>query len=112
VTLGPICPVQSTLLPCPDRPYQATLVILDAQARESARATSGTDGRYRVTLPAGRYTVLPLAPGSTPYPRASAVEATVAAGFVTVVNIAYDTGIRTAVPPATPTAVPGGTPTP
>jgi len=112
VTLGPVCPTQSDLLPCPDRPYQATLVILDAQGREAARTTSGTDGRYRVTLAAGRYTVLPLAPGSGPYPRASAVDATVVAGFVTIVNIAYDTGIRTAVPPATATAVPGGTPTP
>ena len=112
VTLGPICPVQSDLLPCPDRPYQATLVFLDAQGREAARATSGSDGRYRVALQAGRYTVLPLAPGSGPYPRASAVDATVVAGFVTIVNIAYDTGIRTAVPPATATAVPGGTPAP
>jgi hypothetical protein len=112
VTLGPVCPVQSTLLPCPDRPYQATLVFLDAQAREVTRTTSGADGRYRVALPTGRYTVLPLAPGSGPYPRASAVDATVVAGFVTIVNIAYDTGIRTAVPPATATAVPGGTPTP
>ena len=112
VTLGPVCPVQSDLLPCPDRPYQATLVFLDAQGREAARTTSGVDGRYRVTLPAGRYTVLPLAPGSQPFPRASTVEATVVAGFVTIVNIAYDTGIRTAVPPGTPTAVPGGTPSP
>ena len=112
VTLGPICPVQSTLLPCPDRAYQATLVFLDAQGREVTRTTSGADGRYRVVLAAGRYTVLPLAPGSGPFPRAAATEATVVAGFMTTVNIAYDTGIRTAVPPATPTAVPGGAPSP
>lgn len=111
VTLGPICPVQSALLPCPDQPYQATLVFLDGQGHEAARTTSGADRRYRVALPAGRYTVLPLAPGSQPFPRASAVDAMVVAGFVTVVHIAYDTGIRTAVPPATATAVPG-TPAP
>ena len=71
-------------------------MFLDAQGREAARVTSGADGRYRVPLPAGRYTVLPLAPSTAPFPRAAAVEATVVAGSVTVVNIAYDTGIRSA----------------
>jgi hypothetical protein len=94
VTLGPACPgPQSNVLPCPDKPYQATLVFLDSQGREQARVTSGTDGRYRVTLAPGRYTVVPLNPSSG-LPHASSVDATVSSGAYTTVNITYDSGIR------------------
>jgi len=97
VTSGPACPgPQSNLLPCPDKPYQATLVFLDSQGREQARVTTGTDGRYRVMLAAGRYTVLPLNPPGQPFPRASSMDATVSSGAYTTVNVIYDSGIRTA----------------
>ncbi|RLT27744.1 MAG: carboxypeptidase regulatory-like domain-containing protein [Chloroflexi bacterium] len=102
VTVGPSCgpvamPQQGgALLPCPDKPYQATLVFLDSQGREQARVTTGTDGRYRVTLAAGRYTVLPLNPPGQQFPRASTTEATVTSGSFTTVNVSYDSGIRTA----------------
>lgn len=95
VTLGPLCPVSTPLLPCPDRPYQATLVFLDGNGREVARTVSGIDGRYRIGLPPGAYTLVPLSPPGAILPRASSVLVLVPADRYLTVDVAYDTGIRT-----------------
>ena len=104
VTIGPMCgpqpmpmpqPQGGMILPCADQPYQATLVFLDAQGRETSRTVSDANGRYRVGLTAGLYTIVPLNP-SSPYPRASSVTAMVSANAYTVVDIAFDSGIRSA----------------
>jgi hypothetical protein len=117
VTVGPLCPVlppgppypfppfpatqdpltieRPGILPCPDQPYQATLVFLDALGNQAARTTSGADGRYRVVLTPGRYTVVPLPPAEgIPWPRAGSVSVTVPPGVFVAVDIRYDSGIR------------------
>lgn len=95
VTIGPLCPVASPLLPCPDQPYQATLVFLDGNGREVARTVSGSDGRYRIGLAAGAYTLVPLSPPGAIFPRAGSVQVLAPADRYVTVDIAYDTGIRT-----------------
>jgi hypothetical protein len=88
-------PDRPGILPCPDQPYQATLIILDSRGNQAARVTSGADGRYRVVLPPGPYTVVPLPPAEgARWPLASSVNVTVPPGIFVVVDIHYDTGIR------------------
>ena len=94
VTLGPLCPVLREDEPCPDQPYQATLVVQDATGVEVARTMSGLDGRYRVVLEPGTYTIVPLSPLDNILPVASPVQVTTVARRWTTVDIAYDTGIR------------------
>jgi len=94
VTRGPICPVARADLPCPDAPYAATLVVRDGRGVEVGRVTAAADGRYRLALPAGVYTVDPLRPPGQIFPVASPVEVSVAAAGWTSLDISYDTGIR------------------
>lgn len=95
---GPTCPVEpASPLPgqCAPRPVSgATLVITDAAGHELTRATTGADGRWTASVPAGTNTITPQpVPGLLGTARP--VSITVAAGSVpTVIQIAYDTGIR------------------
>ncbi len=103
VRLGPLCPVESDRMPCPDRPYQgATIVFYNPLVAcpalacgEVARASTDGNGRYRVSLQPGTYTVAPQPSGSGafPYPPAP-VTVNVVAGAHATVNFTYDTGIR------------------
>lgn len=103
VTLGPLCAAQSGLLPCPDRPYQgATIVFYNALVAcpalacgEVARTATDSNGRYRVPLQPGTYTVTPQPSGSALFPRPpSPMMATITAGAYATLDFAYDTGIR------------------
>ena len=92
VLSGPQCPVQTLEDPCPDLPLEATI---DVRLRDGARVTtvrSDVDGRFRVGLEAGAYTLVPE--NGNPFPTASPVEVDVAAGAYTEVTVSYDTGIR------------------
>lgn len=94
VTLGPLCPVQQLGVPCPDRVYSATLVLLDGNDAEVGRVTSGADGWYRLAVPAGAYTLVPQSPDGLPLPFAGPIDVTVLAGQYSVVDVSYDSGIR------------------
>ena len=94
VTVGPSCPVVRAGVPCPDRPYEAELTILDGSGREVATAHSDAGGSYRIALAPGRYRVIPLSPPGLPLPRAQAVEVTVPPGRFVTLDISYDSGIR------------------
>jgi hypothetical protein len=103
VTLGPVCAVQSDILPCPDRPYQvATIIFYNALVAcpaltcgEVARISTDGNGRYRVALPPGAYSVVPQPAGSGVFPHLpSPVMVTVVANTYVTVNFSYDTGIR------------------
>ena len=96
VLAGPVCPVvQSPPDPaCADRPVVgAVIVALDASGREVARASSGADGRYRIPLPPGTYTLVPQ-PVDGFMGTASTVIVEVRTGSTTMADLAYDTGIR------------------
>jgi hypothetical protein len=96
VLAGPVCPVvQSPPDPaCADRPVVGAVVVaLDASGREVARASSGADGRYRIPLPPGTYTLVPQ-PVAGLMGTASTLIVEVRTGGTTVADLAYDTGIR------------------
>jgi hypothetical protein len=93
VLLGPTCPVQRVDSPCPDRPYVATLDVVDAASGAIViTVTSGADGRFRVQLSPGAYRLVPRNTGTLP--RGAEQTATVVGGQVTTVQVTYDTGIR------------------
>ena len=93
VTVGPTCPVERLGSPCPDRPISRGVSVRDGPGREVAHFTSGADGRFRVPLHPGTYTLVGDKNGSI-LPRPVAVTATVRSGQYTHVDVLYDSGIR------------------
>ena len=95
VTIGPQCPVLEEGVPCPDRPYQAEITVLDeSSGRVVATFTSGVDGRFRVDLAPGRYVLDPGEPLLVDEPRAEKMTISVEAGRFTQVTIRFDSGVR------------------
>ncbi len=94
VTLGPQCPVLRDDEPCPDKPYEATLIVLDGRGKQIATIRSGPDGNYALSLPPGSFRILPQTPPDNPFPIADAIDVVLEEGVWTVVGISYDTGIR------------------
>ena len=92
VFIGPGCPVAQADTPCPDKPYQATLVIRNPQGEEILKVQTDADGKFRILLPSGKYVLHPETQGR--YPTASDQEFTVTAGQFTQVIVTYDSGIR------------------
>jgi Carboxypeptidase regulatory-like domain len=92
VTIGPTCPVQRIDSPCPDRPYEATISVLDAGRNRVTETRSDADGLFRVALPPGVYVLAPEAAGGPT--RAAEQTVTVVAGRLTAVQIVFDSGIR------------------
>lgn len=95
VLIGPACPGPVTAGGgCVDRPYEATVIVLDQQARVFTRFRADAEGRFRVPLPPGTYTLRPETPGPGPLPFAREQIITVSPGQFTQVRIVYDTGVR------------------
>jgi len=95
VLIGPMCPVVQEGTPCPDQPYQATIVVWNADRTQKVRTfETGSDGRFRVPLTPGEYYVDPQPPdtGGPPTPIPQTV--TVPAGRFLQITIEYDSGIR------------------
>ena len=92
VVIGPNCPVEQIGTECPDQPYQAMVRVMDENGREVTSFTSDSDGRFRVTLEPGTYTLQPE--NGNPFPQADSQTVTVEAGQFTQVTIQFDSGIR------------------
>ena len=92
VFIGPTCPVVQLNNPCPDRPYQATLSVLDSNHRKVVKFQTDANGSFHVALAPGAYILHPESPGVMPV--ASEQPFTVIAGQFTHLNITYDSGIR------------------
>lgn len=92
VLRGPICPVETQDDPCDDQPHQAWIQVVDGDGRRVTRIRSDEEGRFRVGLVAGRYTLVPES--GDPFPVASPQDVVVMAGSFTEVTVLFDTGIR------------------
>jgi len=92
VTIGPMCPVVRLDLPCPDKPYQATLTVLNPAGKKIAQIQTDIDGLYQLTLLPGEYTMQPESPNVIPHAQAQSF--TVLEGRYTMLDIVYDSGIR------------------
>lgn len=94
VHAGPTCPtMQEPPDPnCADRPVvDAILVVRDAQNREVVRIRTDAEGRFRVDLPAGTYTLVPQPVEGL---MGTAKEQAFTVPGTDALDVAYDTGIR------------------
>jgi len=92
VTIGPMCPVMQANVPCPDKPYQATITVLSQNRARVTQFTTDAQGTFKIGLKPGAYILVPESPNVMPSAGEQAV--TVQAGLFTQVNISYDSGIR------------------
>ena len=92
VLIGPACPVARADAPCPDKPYQATITVLDQDHNPVTGFQSDAQGRFRVALAPGTYVLRPESPGAMPHAPEQIVVVT-GDGY-TPVTITYDSGIR------------------
>ena len=92
VLLGPMCPVVRLDQPCPDRPYQSTLIVLNLAGNKIAQIQTDVIGVYRLALLPGDYIMHPESPNMMPY--AQDQPFSVLAGQFTKLDIVYDSGIR------------------
>jgi len=94
VVLGPQCPVLEPANPCPDRPFQADVQVVDTAGHVVATAHSGTDGRFSLRIAPGSYVLKPLSPTPGTFPFGKDVAVTVRPHQVTRATVTFDTGIR------------------
>jgi hypothetical protein len=92
VMIGPQCPVQSLEDPCPDLPYRAWIDVRAPSGRQLTRVRSDEDGRFRMGLRPGTYTLRPES--GDPFPVAETLHVVVVRDRYTEVTIDFDTGIR------------------
>ena len=90
--IGPTCPVVQVGQECPDQPYQATVTVLNDKGKQVTQFETDAEGRFRVPLEPGTYTLRPASPSVMPSAPEQTV--TVTAGQFTQVLIQYDSGIR------------------
>lgn len=77
-------------------PFQTTLAVLNtSDGREVARVQTGSDGRFRISLPPGEYTIGPP-PDQQPrrFPRGEEHTVKVLPGQFTKVTVGFDSGMR------------------
>ena len=94
VLAGPQCPVLISGSPCPDEPVATEITVTDRSVGEVIGvARSGRDGRFRILLPPGDYT---LQAGSTsrPFPHGVPTDVSVEPGRIARLELRVDTGIR------------------
>jgi hypothetical protein len=89
---GPQCPVEMADSPCPDLPWEGTVVATDTSSGATYTASTDADGRFELSLAPGIYEVS-IDAGSAP-PTAQPQTVTVEEGTVTAVDLFVDTGIR------------------
>jgi len=92
VFIGPVCPVVQQNNPCPDKPYQATLSVLDANRRKVIKFQTDAGGYFQKALQPGVYILHPESPGMLPV--ATEQTFSVLLGQITRLTITYDSGIR------------------
>jgi hypothetical protein len=93
VWVGPLCPATQAENPnCSNRPLQATIEVrLGDQVL--ARFSSDEDGRFKIVLEPGNYTLVPQRKGLA-RPTEAEIPVRVEAGRFTKVVIVYDSGMR------------------
>lgn len=94
VLLGPTCPVQRNPPEenCKDRPYQATIFVINIDGKQLSEFTSDTSGDFKVELPAGEYTL--ESNSQMRFPIFKSASVTVHENEFTNLTIYFDTGIR------------------
>lgn len=97
VTLGPTCPVEKVPPDpnCTDRSYATTVqatMVGNQKDLPFATTASNKEGKYKIMLPPGEYTI--QAVGGKILPRCESKNVTIEPSKIIQVNISCDTGIR------------------
>lgn len=92
VLAGPQCPVEQEGVPCPPAPVKGALVEALQDGRMVTSVETGVDGRWRLMVAPGSWTVRTQAPEGLPSTAEQSV--TVRAGDRRDVPLLLDTGIR------------------
>jgi hypothetical protein len=94
VLLGPVSPTSTDESSSSEKPYKASLNILNTEREEITSIDTDKDGRFRLNLKPGEYIISPKAPNppNPPYPEEQKV--IVKEGEYTNVTIRFDSGIR------------------
>jgi hypothetical protein len=89
---GPSCPVEVQGTPCPDQPYEGTVIATESTSGEGFTVETDPDGRFELTLAPGTYEVSIVSETQPPFAKPQTV--TVDEGAFTEIVVAVDTGIR------------------
>ena len=74
------------------QPYQAKVQVFDSKNLQVGSIETDASGKFRITLPPGKYSLRPQSPGL--YPRASEQTVVVSPSKFSHIRILYDSGIR------------------
>jgi hypothetical protein len=88
---GPQCPVEIEGSPCPDRPFEGTVVATNTED-EDFTVDTDAQGRFELALAPGTYEVSIVSEDQPPFAKPQTVE--VQPGAFTRITVAVDTGIR------------------
>jgi hypothetical protein len=89
---GPQCPVEIEGSPCPDRPFEGTVIATATGTGEDFTVETDAEGRFELALEPGTYEVSILSDSEPPFAKPQTVE--VESGAFTSVTVSVDTGIR------------------
>lgn len=89
---GPHCPVEVEGSPCPDLPWEGTVIAEGTETGEEFTVETDAEGRFELPLEPGSYEVS-IVSGSTP-PFAKPQTVAVDPGSFTEIVVSVDTGIR------------------
>lgn len=89
---GPQCPVEVAGSPCPDRPYEGTVVATEADTGDAFTVETDAEGRFELPLAPGTYQVSIEAESPPPFAKPQTV--TVEHDAFTQITVTVDTGIR------------------
>ncbi|MCX6088883.1 MAG: hypothetical protein NTX88_00620 [Candidatus Atribacteria bacterium] len=90
--MGPMCPASQSGTSCPDKPYQATIIVHDRLGWQLTKIYSDAQGFFEYYCAPGTYILSPVS--SDGYQHAPEQTITVVQGEITQVTITFDSGIR------------------
>ncbi len=94
VVIGPTCPVEIAGSPCPPAPFAAKITV-KRDGNVVRTFETGTDGRFRIPLEPGTYTIEAQGLNQNPIQRMQPLPpVTVRQNGFTGVTISFDSGIR------------------
>jgi len=89
------CPAGRSKSPCPDKPYQARIIVTRADSVNGvADVTSARDGSFSIPLAPGDYTLHASSPGGGFVPSAGRAEVTVPAQGYAELTLRFDSSVR------------------
>ncbi|HZY41399.1 MAG TPA: hypothetical protein VFF59_05290 [Anaerolineae bacterium] len=93
-TIGPTCPGPQRVGQVCTAPYVGEFIVSTREGREVARFTTDDQGRSKLDLPPGDYSVSPKLDSARGLPRGGPIDVQVIAGAYTEVMFELDTGMR------------------